>query len=77
MDQKEAQEFEELMLHVEKENLPVYNKLGKTTLREMAALLGECEVVVACDTGALHMAVALQRPVIALLVLQTPQSGDL
>ena len=63
---KEAQEFEELMLHVEKENLPVYNKLGKTTLREMAALLGECEVVVACDTGALHMAVALQRPVIAL-----------
>lgn len=63
---KEAQEFEELMQHVEKENLPVYNKLGKTTLREMAALLGECEVVVACDTGALHMAVALQRPVIAL-----------
>lgn len=60
---KEAQEFEELMQHVEKENLPVYNKLGKTTLREMAALLGECEVVVACDTGALHMAVALQRPV--------------
>ena len=49
------------MQHVEKENLPVYNKLGKTTLREMAALLGECEVVVACDTGALHMAVALQR----------------
>ena len=52
---KEAQEFEELMQHVEKENLPVYNKLGKTTLREMAALLGECEVVVACDTGALWL----------------------
>lgn len=63
---KEAQEFEDLMHHVEKEDLPVYNKLGKTTLREMAALLSECDVVVACDTGALHMAVALNRPVIAL-----------
>ena len=54
------------MQYVEKEELPVYNKLGKTTLREMAALLQACDVVVSCDTGALHMAIALNRPVVAL-----------
>lgn len=64
--QQEAKEFEGLMQYIEREALPVYNQLGKTTLREMAALLNECDVVVACDTGALHMAIALRRPVIAL-----------
>ena len=63
---KEEKDFTSLMQYVEKEELPVYNKLGKTTLREMAALLQACDVVVSCDTGALHMAIALNRPVVAL-----------
>ena len=63
---KEEKDFSGLMQYVEKEGLSVYNKLGKTTLREMAALLKECDIVVSCDTGALHMAVALNTPVVAL-----------
>lgn len=39
---------------------------GKTTLKELAALLGECALLVSGDTGPLHIAVAVQVPVVAL-----------
>jgi len=39
---------------------------GQTTLRQLAALLEQAQVVVSNDTGILHIAAALQRPVIAL-----------
>jgi lipopolysaccharide heptosyltransferase I len=38
---------------------------GVTSLPQLAALLSEAEVMVANDTGPLHMAVALGRPVVA------------
>ncbi|MCS7047152.1 MAG: glycosyltransferase family 9 protein [Gemmataceae bacterium] len=38
---------------------------GKTTLPQLAAILAESDVMLANDTGPLHMAVALGRPVVA------------
>lgn len=40
--------------------------LGKTTLQELGALIESCDVVVTADTGALHIALALNKPVVAL-----------
>ncbi|MDP3703434.1 MAG: lipopolysaccharide heptosyltransferase II [Candidatus Omnitrophota bacterium] len=39
---------------------------GQTTLRQLAALLEQARLVIANDTGILHLAAALQRPVVAL-----------
>ena len=44
----------------------VYDWVGRTTLRETAALINQSDLVVSGDTGALHMASALQRPIVAL-----------
>jgi lipopolysaccharide heptosyltransferase I len=38
---------------------------GQTTLPQLAALLGQADVMVANDTGPLHLAAALGRPVVA------------
>lgn len=63
---KEVKQYESLIDAAEKDGIPLYNRLGMTTLREMAALLEQCDVVVACDTGGLYMAIALGKPVVAL-----------
>ena len=42
------------------------NLAGETTLRRSAALLARADVVVANDTGPMHLAVALAAPVVAL-----------
>jgi ADP-heptose:LPS heptosyltransferase len=39
---------------------------GKTSIGELLALLASADAAVACDTGPLHMAVALGRPAVAL-----------
>jgi ADP-heptose:LPS heptosyltransferase len=38
---------------------------GVTTLPQLVAVLGEADVMIANDTGPLHLAVALGRPVVA------------
>jgi lipopolysaccharide heptosyltransferase I len=43
----------------------VLNFAGQTTLPQLAALLAEVDVMIANDTGPLHLAVALGRPVVA------------
>ena len=42
------------------------NLAGRTTLKELAALLARCQAVVGNDTGPIHLAAALDRPVVAL-----------
>lgn len=44
---------------------PVRNLTGRTTLPQLAALLDQADVMVANDTGPLHLAAALGRPVVA------------
>lgn len=45
---------------------PVVDLVGKTTLRELAALLQLADLVVCQDSGPMHLAAALQRPIVAL-----------
>ncbi len=44
----------------------VKSLIGKTSLRELAALCARARLVVACDTGPMHIAAACGAPVIAL-----------
>jgi lipopolysaccharide heptosyltransferase I len=53
--------------------VPAASAVGRTSLTQLAALLGEASVVVAGDTGALHMAVALDRPVVGLFGPTSPR----
>ena len=46
---------------------------GKTTLRELAACLEQARLVVSNDTGVLHVAAALGRPLVALYGPTSPQ----
>ena len=39
---------------------------GKTSLKELSALISRCDLLVSGDTGPLHLAVAAQVPVVAL-----------
>jgi heptosyltransferase-1 len=44
---------------------PVRHMTGQTTLPQLAALLSHADVMIANDTGPLHLAAALGRPVVA------------
>ena len=46
--------------------------VGRTTVRQMAALLERCRVFVGNDSGPMHLAAALDRPVLALFGPGTP-----
>jgi len=45
---------------------PVLNVAGKTDLRELAALISECNAFVTNDSGPMHMAYALNVPTVAI-----------
>jgi ADP-heptose:LPS heptosyltransferase len=44
----------------------VCDKVGRTSLMELVSLLSAARAVVTCDTGPMHLAVALGKPVVAL-----------
>ncbi len=44
----------------------VINLVGKTSITELAGIIARCEVVVSCDTGPMHLSVALGKKTIAL-----------
>lgn len=45
---------------------PALNLIGKTTVRELMALISEMELMVTNDSGPMHVAAAFDRPVAAL-----------
>lgn len=45
--------------------MPVIDVVGKTTLPQLAAVLEQADMMLANDTGPLHLAAALGRPVVA------------
>jgi heptosyltransferase I len=44
----------------------VLDLVGKTNLRQLAALLGQVDALLAPDTGPLHIAQAMKKPVVGL-----------
>jgi heptosyltransferase-1/heptosyltransferase-2 len=44
----------------------VIDMTGQTTLRELAALIKGCKVYISADTGPLHFAAALKKPLVAM-----------
>ncbi|HEX7454657.1 MAG TPA: glycosyltransferase family 9 protein, partial [Gallionella sp.] len=61
---------EHLALHAPGHTL---NLNGKTTPRQLAALLSQVDVLVAPDTGAVHIARAMATPVIGLYAVASPK----
>jgi lipopolysaccharide heptosyltransferase II len=61
----------------------IHNLAGKTSLRELMALLNLCRVFLTNDTGPMHVAAALGVPVVAIFGSTSPEltgpvsSGDL
>jgi len=45
---------------------PVRDLVGRTSLRQLAALLGRCALAFGPDSGALHLAAAMGTPVVSL-----------
>jgi ADP-heptose:LPS heptosyltransferase len=66
----EADREEEVQAYLDE---PVVSFVGRTSLPQLAALLARSRVVVAGDTGAIHMAVALDRPVVGIYGPTSPR----
>ena len=54
---------------------PTLNFAGRTTLSRLTALLSEANVMLANNTGPLHLAAALGRPVVAPILAQSAGDG--
>lgn len=54
---------------------PVIDLVGKTSLRELPAYMAQCDAVVSNDTGPMHIAAALGKPVVTLYGPTTPALG--
>jgi heptosyltransferase-2 len=50
------------------------NLAGSTTLPQLAALMGSCDVVVTNDTGPMHISAAVKTPVVAIFGSTDPVS---
>ena len=48
------------------------NLCGRTTPKQLAALLGQVDVLLAPDTGPVHLATAMQTPVVGLYAVAPP-----
>jgi heptosyltransferase-2 len=54
---------------------PVFDLVGQTPLQDLPAYLERCTVVVSNDTGPMHIAAALGKPILALFGPTTPALG--
>lgn len=70
-DDKESELIEDVMASMKKE---AYNLCGKTTLKELAALMDNCRLFLSNDSGPAHLAASLSIPT---LVLFGPTSSSI
>lgn len=54
------------LLALSDQGLPVFDLIGKTSVGQLLAVIERSELVLANDSAALHMAVGLGRPIVAL-----------
>lgn len=54
-------------------DVPVRDMVGKTDLRQLAAVLGQVDALLAPDTGPLHIAQAMGKPVVGLYAVAPSQ----
>jgi len=52
---------------------PMINLAGKTSLRQMMALVKSCRVLLTNDSGPMHVAAALGTPVVAIFGSTSPE----
>jgi ADP-heptose:LPS heptosyltransferase len=57
------------------DDVKIYNACGKFSLNESADLVRKAKLVIAHDTGLMHIAAALKKPVIAVWGSTTPSLG--
>jgi heptosyltransferase-2 len=57
---------DEITALVRQDTSHIINLAGKTTIRELAALISECDAFVTNDSGPMHMASALLTPMVAI-----------
>lgn len=53
--------------------VPLYDFVGQTTLKQLAALFTQVNVLIAPDTGPAHLAVAMGTPVVGLYAVAPPE----
>lgn len=53
--------------------VPSLNLVGKSSLKQLTALLGEVDVLLSPDTGPLHIAQAMGTPVVGLYAVAPPE----
>ena len=57
------------------DRVKIYNACGKFSLNESADLVRKAKVIIAHDTGLMHMAAAFKKPVISIWGSTTPSFG--
>lgn len=62
----EVEIAKEIIPHVLFPASHLLNMIGKTSLRQLAALISECDVLITNDSGPMHIASALLVPIIAI-----------
>jgi heptosyltransferase-2 len=55
-----------IKLKIEKKGSRILTMSGKTSLRELAALISECDAFITNDSGPMHMSSALHVPIVAI-----------
>lgn len=68
-------EFDEGERIKKADHIKIYNACGKFSLNESADLVRKSKLVIAHDTGLMHIAAALKKPVIAIWGSTTPSFG--
>ena len=68
-----ADDVEEAERAVEASNGSAKNLCGRTTLRQLAALIDRAAIVVTADSTPMHLAAALHRPLVALFGPTNPR----
>ncbi|OGQ36173.1 MAG: hypothetical protein A3F16_06950 [Deltaproteobacteria bacterium RIFCSPHIGHO2_12_FULL_43_9] len=51
----------------------ISNLIGKTTIKQLAALIEKADAIISPDTAAIHLAVAANKPVIGLYAVAPPE----